>query len=158
MFTYMLYAGAAIGLAVSYSKNKKKTKMALKKAWKSFENILPMLFSVLLIVGMMLSVLDTDTITKLLGEESGALGILLAATVGAITLIPGFVAFPLAAILLANGAGVAPIAAFVSSLMMVGVVTIPMEVNTFGKKVTLVRNLSAFVYSLAVAVAMGVLL
>ena len=44
MFTYVLYALAGAGLLISFMKDKKKTKMALKKAWKSFENILPQLF------------------------------------------------------------------------------------------------------------------
>lgn len=47
MFTYLLYGVAAVGLTVSFIKSKKKTKMALKKAWKSFENILPQFLTVL---------------------------------------------------------------------------------------------------------------
>lgn len=158
MFTYLLYVLAIAGLIISFFKSKEKTKKALKKAWKSFENILPQFLVIILIIGMMLSILDTDTITKLLGADSGALGVIIAALVGSITLIPGFVAFPLAAALLNNGAGVTQIAAFVSTLMMVGVVTIPMEIDTFGKKVTIIRNLTAFVFSLFAAVLMGVIL
>lgn len=158
MFTYILYACALVGLIVSFLKSKKKTKQALKKAWKSFENILPQFLSILLVIGMMLSVLDTETITKLLGDDSGVRGVLMAAFIGAITLIPGFVAFPLAAALLQSGAGIAQIAAFISTLMMVGVITIPVEVKTFGKKVTILRNVFAFVFSLLVACVMGVVL
>jgi hypothetical protein len=44
-------------------------------------------------------------------------------------LIPGFVAFPIGAALLEEGAGYAQIAAFVSSLM-VGVETLPWRSNT----------------------------
>ena len=44
------------------------------KAWKSFENILPQLLTVLLIIGLLLSFLDTATISRFLGEKSGALG------------------------------------------------------------------------------------
>lgn len=40
MFTYILYGIASTGLAISFFKDRNKTKMALKKAWKSFENIL----------------------------------------------------------------------------------------------------------------------
>ncbi|MFI3226009.1 MAG: permease [Clostridia bacterium] len=158
MFTYILYACAITGLAISFVKSKKKTKQALKKAWKSFENILPQFLSIIIVIGIMLSVLDTETITKLLGADSGILGILMAAFIGAITLIPGFVAFPLAAALLESGAGVSQIAAFVSTLMMVGFVTLPMEIKTFGKKVAIMRNLSAFVFSLLVAFIMGVVI
>ncbi|MFI3208875.1 MAG: permease [Eubacteriales bacterium] len=158
MFTYLLYVLAIAGLITSFLKSTEKTKKALKKAWKSFENILPQFLVIILIIGIMLSILDTETITKLLGADSGFLGVIIAAVVGSITLIPGFVAFPLAAALLNNGAGVTQIAAFVSTLMMVGIVTIPMEIETFGKKVTIIRNLAAFVFSLFVAILMGVIL
>ena len=129
--------------------------MALKKAWKSFENILPQFLSVLVIIGLALAILSPAQISSLLGSESGVVGIVAALAIGSITLIPGFVAFPLAAALLNNGAGYGQISAFVSALMMVGVVTIPMEIQTFGKKATLLRNGLALAFSLTVALFMG---
>jgi len=132
--------------------------MALKKAWKSFENILPQLLSILIIIGVMLAVLTPDQISMFLGKQSGWWGVMTAAFIGAVTLIPGFVAFPLAAALLHGGAGYMQIAAFVSALMMVGIITIPVEVSYFGKKTTIIRNFLAFVFSLIVAAVMGVVL
>jgi len=157
-FTYVLYALALIGLTLSFFKDKNKTKMALKKAWKSFENILPQFLSILVIIGIVFAVLSPETITMLLGSDSGFLGVIGASLIGAITLIPGFVAFPLAAALLNNGAGYMQITAFVASLMMVGIVTLPLEIKTFGKKAAIIRNVSAYVFSLIAALIMGVLL
>ena len=158
MFTYILYGLPGAGLLLSYKKDRKKTKTALKKAWKSFENIMPQFLSVLIIIGLALAVLSPETISMLLGTRSGLAGVLAAALIGSVTLIPGFVAFPLAAALLNNGAGYMQIAAFVSTLMMVGVVTVPMEIKTFGKKMTLIRNASAFVFSLIAALVIGAVL
>jgi uncharacterized membrane protein YraQ (UPF0718 family) len=158
MFTYILYGFAAVGLAVSFHKDRNKTKMALKKAWKAFENILPQFLSILILIGLALAILSPETISKLMGTSSGIWGVLAAALIGAITLVPGFVAFPLAAALLKSGAGYMQIAAFVSSLMMVGVVTMPLEMKTFGKRATIVRNVSAFVFSLIAAFVIGVVL
>jgi len=158
MFTYILYALAILGLAVSFFKDRKKTKMALVKAWKAFENILPQLLTILLIIGFALAVLSPETIQKLIGARSGVLGVLAAALVGSITLVPGFVAFPLAAALLKSGAGYMQLAAFISTLMMVGIITIPIERKTFGLKATITRNASAFVFSFVVAIVMGVVL
>lgn len=158
MFVYILYVLAGAGLLLSFVKDRKKTKMSLKKAWKSFENILPQFLSILIIIGIALAVLSPKMITLLIGSSSGVWGMAAAAIIGSITLIPGFVAFPLAAALLKNGAGYMQIAAFVSTLMMVGVVTIPLEIKTFGKKATLIRNISAFIFSIIVAVMMGVIL
>jgi uncharacterized membrane protein YraQ (UPF0718 family) len=156
LFTYILYALAAIGLAVSFIKDRQKTKAALIKAWKAFENILPQLLTIFLVIGFALAVFPQETIQKVLGSDSGLLGVLAAAVIGSVTLIPGFVAFPLAAALLKNGAGYMQMAAFVSTLMMVGVVTIGIERRTFGLRATLIRNGSALVFSLVVAVVMGV--
>ena len=158
VFTYILYALAITGLVVSFVKDRKKTGLALKKALKSFENILPQFLSILVIIGLAFAILTPETIQKLLGANSGAWGVLAASLVGSITLIPGFVAFPLAAALLHSGAGYMQIAAFVSTLMMVGIVTIPMEMKTFGKRVTIIRNVSAYSFSLIVALVMGVVL
>lgn len=152
------YIIAGVALGISWYKSKDKTVQALKKAWKSFENILPQFLSILLIIGVVLSVLNPTQISKFIGGESGWIGVLLASIIGSITLIPGFIAFPLSAALLKNGAGYIQIAAFISTLMMVGIVTIPLEVKYFGKKAAYLRNGLAFLFSLIVALVIGVVL
>ncbi|WP_279145760.1 permease [Clostridium tyrobutyricum] len=155
MSNYILYGITMILLIISFYKDKKKTKMALKKAWKSFENILPEFLAVIMLVGVLLAVLNAELISKIIGSSSGWFGVIVAALVGSITLIPGFVAFPTAAMLMKNGAGPMQIGAFVSTLMMVGVVTMPVETKYFGKKLTILRNLFAFIFSFIVAFIIG---
>lgn len=155
MDTYILYGITILFLTFSFFKDKKKTMMSLKKAWKAFENILPEFLVVLLLVGVLLAVLNTEVISKIIGSDSGWLGVFLAAAVGAITLIPGFIAFPMASMLLRGGAGYMQIGAFVSTLMMVGVVTMPVEIKYFGKKLTILRNVLAFIFSFFVAYIIG---
>ncbi len=156
--TIALYVLMAAGLTFSFVKSKEKTRMALKKAWKSFENILPQFMVILLLIGMMLAVLTPTQISTLLGSGSGWIGVMAASLIGSITLVPAFIAFPLAAALLQNGAGIMQIAAFVSTLMMVGIVTLPVEIRYFGRKAAVIRNLSAYLFSLVVALVMGVVL
>lgn len=158
MSNYILYGITIVFLALSFYNDKQKTKKALKKAWKSFENILPQFLVVILFVGVLLTFLNPQTISLIIGAESGILGIILASVVGAVTLIPGFIAFPTAALLLENGAGYMQLAAFISSLMMVGVVTIPVETKYFGKKMTLLRNSLAFMFSFVVAYVIGLVM
>lgn len=154
--TIALYVIASICLFVSFVKSREKTYLSLKKAWKSFENIMPQFLTIILLIGITFSILTPAQISKLLGNESGWVGVIIASIIGSITMIPAFVAFPLAAALLKNGAGYMQIAAFVSTLMMVGIVTIPVESKYFGKKATIVRNATAFVFSIFVAFVMGV--
>lgn len=155
IFTVVIYCLAALGLMVSFVKDRGKTRASLKKAWKSFENILPQLLTILIVIGLALSILSPKVISDLIGANSGMIGTLTAALIGSITLIPGFVAFPLAAALLHSGAGYLQIAAFVSTLMMVGIVTLPMEMKIMGRPASIIRNVSAFVFSLIVAVVIG---
>jgi uncharacterized membrane protein YraQ (UPF0718 family) len=150
-----LYIVTGLLLVFSFIKDKKKTKMALKKAWKAFENILPEFLVVILFVGLLLAVINPGVISKIIGSDSGWVGIVLAALVGSVTLIPGFVAFPTAALLLQGGAGYMQIGAFISTLMMVGIVTMPVEIKYFGKKLTIYRNVLAFFFSFLVAYVIG---
>lgn len=155
MFTYVLYGLTAVLLSFSLIKDRKKTLLALKKAWRSFENILPQFLAILLVIGLMLAVLSPEVISSVIGGESGWIGILLASVLGSVTLIPGFVAFPLAAALLQNGAGLTQIAVFISTLMMVGVVTLPVEIKYFGKRAALTRNGLALGFAVLVALVIG---
>lgn len=158
MSTAALYLMTFLLLTLSFSKDRKKTVQALKKAWKSFEGILPQFLSILILVGLMLAVLDESVISRLLGAESGLVGMAIAAITGSVTLIPGFIAFPLAASLLAAGAGYGQIAMFLTTLMMVGIVTLPLEATYFGKRLTIQRNLLAFLYAVISSLLLGGLL
>ncbi|MFO7636660.1 MAG: permease [Clostridia bacterium] len=155
MQNIILYSVTAGLLVFSYVKNKEKTAMALKKAWKALENILPQFLGVIVLVGIMVAILNPQTISGVIGASSGWRGVLLASAIGAVTLIPGFIAFPTAALLLSNGAGYMQIGAFISSLMMVGVVTLPVEIRFFGKRATFLRNILAFLFSFFVAFVIG---
>ncbi|AKB49736.1 hypothetical protein MSBRW_0483 [Methanosarcina barkeri str. Wiesmoor] len=102
----------------------------------------------MMFAGITLAILSPDIISKLIGSNSGFFGVVLSLTAGSIAMIPGFVAFPLGATLLNDGAGYAQIAAFVSSLMAVGFVTLPLEIKYFSKRMAIMRNTSALVISL----------
>ena len=158
MFTIVFYAVASLALLASLLADRKKTKAALKKAWKAFAGILPEFIVVIVVTGIVLAFLDPTTISRILGRESGVAGVAGAAVIGSVTLIPGFVAFPLAALLLEQGAGILQIGTFVSALMMVGVVTFPVERRVFGTKVALIRNLLAFGFSICVAGVLALVL
>lgn len=147
----LFYGLAVAGVVWSYTKSRQKTRQALKKSWKSFENILPSFAFIMLLIGTSLALISPLAVSKLLGTQSGWAGLCMAAAIGSITLIPGFIAFPLARAVLEMGAGMMQVAVFVSTLMMVGVVTAPMEIQFFNRKTMLLRNGMSVLYSFAVA-------
>ncbi len=147
----LLYAFTLAALLFSAYKDRKKTKKAVLKGLKSLNNILPQFITVLVIVSIVLSLFDEALMTRILGEDSGFLSTIGAAVVGSITLIPGFIAFPVASELLRSGAGIVPVATFISTLMMVGIVTLPMEIEYLGKRAAVIRNTLAFGFSFPAA-------
>ena len=158
VFTYSLYGIAVILLGISFFKDKKKTILALKKSWKMFTTVLPQFVAILLLVGLLLAVITPEIIQRIIGSESGFLGMFITSLLGAITLVPVLIAFPIAAELLNNGAGIAQIAVFISTLTMVGFITLPIETKYLGKKVTILRNLLAYLFAFATAFIIGAIL
>ena len=154
MFATGLYALTGLLLFISFRKDRKKTIQGLKKSWKAFENILPLFLSIIMLIGLGLALLSPQVISRWLGEKSGWLGIAAAAFIGSVTLIPGWITFPLAAVLLKSGAGFLQITVFVSTFMMVGVVTLPAEIRYLGRKVAVFRNTLALVLSFIVSLIM----
>ena len=155
MFTLILYSTALILLFLSWRKSREKTRAALRKAWKSCVGVLPLFFAILLCMGFLLAFVDESVIRQVVGKESGMLGIALSGLIGSVTLIPAFAAYPAAAELLRVTGGYAQITMLITSLMMVGIVTLPMESRFFGLKAALWRNGLGLVYSFALAVFVG---
>lgn len=154
----MIYSLLGICFIISLIKSKEKTKQALKVAGKALLKTAPSLLAILGIVGLTLGILTPETISNMVGAEAGFTATILAAILGAITLIPSLVAFPLAGSLLRSGATVMTISAFVTTLVMVGILTAPIEIKTLGKKFTLLRNGLGFLAALVIAGLMGAIL
>lgn len=154
----MIYGLLSVFLLASFIKSKEKTKKAFKVGGKAILKSAPSLLAVLGIVGLTLGVLTPETISKLVGAEAGFTATIFAAILGAITLIPSLVAFPLAGSLLRSGATIMTISAFITTLVMVGLVTVPLEIKELGKKFTILRNGLGFISALIIAGIMGVIL
>lgn len=155
MTSIILYSIAIILLIISLIKDKSKTKKAIILGLKSFENILPQFLCIIISVGILLSFFTTDTISKILGNSSGFWGIILADIIGAIAMMPTFVAFSLGNTLLLNGAGYSQVGTLVSSLVLIGLMTFPLESKYIGKRAALLRNLIAFLFSIIVGIILG---
>ncbi|MCF8019004.1 MAG: permease [Vallitaleaceae bacterium] len=156
--TIFFYTASILLTLLSYFRDKKKTKMALKKAYKAFTNLLPALIPMILFVGIMLTLVSPELIGKLLGDESGFIGIIIGAVLGSIVFMPSFVAFSLGENLLIGGAGYPQVAVFISTLMAVGISSLAIELKYFNNKTTILRNVFALFASLIFAGLIGVIL
>ncbi len=156
-FNIALYLLAGIALIYSFRRDRQKTKRALQSAKNSFLNMLPMMLGIIGLIGVILVLIPQEVIGGLFGGTN-PLGMLLISIVGAVTLIPAFIAFPFASSLMKAGASTAAVALFITTLLMVGVITLPLEIKFFGKKFTLWRNALSFLLAIVIALLMGVIL
>ena len=145
-------------LVISFIANRQKTLMGLKRGGMMFKNILVPFLNILILVSIALYLISPSVISRYLGPESGALGLGIAAVVGSITLIPGFISYPIAKGLITQGASYTVVATFMTTLMMVGVVTLPLEIRYFGKRVAITRNLLNFVAAIIIGLVVGLVL
>jgi uncharacterized membrane protein YraQ (UPF0718 family) len=122
------------------------------------KKLLPHFLLLLAFVSVFLGIVSPETLMTLLGKEAGGLGVLIAALVGSIALIPGPIAYPLAGMLLQSGVSYIVLATFVTTLMMVGVLTFPVEKVYLGVSITIIRNVLSFIGALLISILVGVLL
>ncbi|MDC7225029.1 MAG: permease [Spirochaetales bacterium] len=144
-----------MALILSVIKDKQKTIKSLKTAWKVFLNISPLLFVTIALVSLVLYYLPDYVIAQYLGTSDSLLGMISAALLGSISLLPGFITFPLSGLLLNQGVSYTVLSTFTTTLMMVGVLTFPMERKFFGTKIALLRNGAGLVIALLVSLLIG---
>jgi len=153
---YYTYAITGLILLISFIINKQKTIKAIKISFIKFKKIFPVFITMLTLVSVILFLFPNEVISNYLNNYSKFISVLLASFIGSITLMPGFVAFPLSGILLTKGIPYMVLSAFTTTLMMVGIITYPIEKEYFGTKVTIIRNIISFLIALTVAIMTGI--
>ena len=154
----MIIYGLATTLTIASAVfNIDKTKKGIKKGFKSFMKLMPVLVPLFMFVGILMTLVTPTLISGMLGEESGVLGIGVGLIIGSVTFMPPFVAFPLGRELLDSGAAYPQVAGFLVTLMSVGVVYFAAESIFFSKKAALVRNLVSFAGAIVVVLIVMVM-
>jgi uncharacterized membrane protein YraQ (UPF0718 family) len=139
-------------LLVSFFKDKKKTLIALKKAYGKMISMAALFFFVMALFSLAIAFLPPELLNSYIGKESGLKGVLIALGFGSISVMPGFVAFPLGATLKMQGVPYYIIGAFTISLMTVGIATFPLEKKFLGSKVAMIRNILSLIVSIIAAI------
>ena len=111
----------------------------------------------MILFSFFVSSIPRSLIEKTIGAESGFAGLLISLCAGSIALMPGFIAFPLCAMLKTQGIPYYILAGFSLALMNVGILSFPLQKQYFGWKVAIIRNLIGFVTAILVAVIIGII-
>lgn len=151
----ILYVLTALLLGFSLLANPRKTMHALRIALRQFMMITPAFVVMLVLVAVILYLLPEHLMVHVLARESKWMAVASALGLGSVSIIPGFIAFPLCGILLERGALYMVLSSFSTTLMMVGVATFPLEKTYLGTTLALWRNGVSFAIAVAVAIATG---
>jgi uncharacterized membrane protein YraQ (UPF0718 family) len=146
---------AVLALVVSVFADRSKTRGAIRVAWKRFVTILPVFLTMIAGASLVLSLIPQEVYSRYLSSNHPAVGAIAAGALGSVSVMPGFVAFPLAAMLMTRGVARLTLSLFTTTLMMVGVVTLPIEMRYLGRRVALLRNAFALLVAIIVALATG---
>jgi len=158
IITILFWVVTLIWFVISMKKDKRKTIDSVKASGGMMKNMVGQILAILFLIGLILTFIPPSTIKQYMGQSNVFISTIVSAVVGSITLIPAFVAFPLTGSLVDAGASIVPVVAFLTTLTMVGIVTFPLEKKEFGLKFTLVRNSLSFVFAIAIALLMGVII
>jgi uncharacterized membrane protein YraQ (UPF0718 family) len=142
-------------LLISFLTDRQKTWNGIKRGLSMFLKLLPLLLWMLALVSVVLFLIPNEKLVKYMGETAGIAGWFAAAILGSVSLIPGFIAYPLCGILIKNGIAYSVIAVFITTLMMVGIITLPVEARFFGWKTSIVRNGLSLVAALLIGFIMS---
>ncbi|PUU90928.1 permease [Halanaerobium sp.] len=156
MIAAVINISALVLVLFSLIKDKEKSKQALKIAVSKGLGLAPQLISLVAVIGIIFSFLPPELIKEFLGGDFSLIQVGGAALFGAVMMIPSLIALPLAGSLIDAGASYTPVAAFITTLTMVGFVTIPVELKELGKKITIYRNGLALIFAVIIAFMIGV--
>lgn len=141
-------------IGLSFFFDYRKTIKGIKKGLTMFLNLLPLLLLMLALISVVLFLIPNETLIHYMGKGSGIEGWAIAALLGSVALIPGFIAYPLCGILIKSGVAYTTIAVFITTLTMVGIVTLPLEAKFFGWKTSIIRNTLSFIAALLIGFIM----
>ncbi len=151
-----LYFVCAFFFSISFYLDRDKTKAACMNAINMFLKVLPSFLVLIFIMSVTMYLIPPNVIAELMGNQNEKIGILLGSILGSLVIIPGFIAFPLAGILFKEGVSLGILASFTTTLMMVGILTMPIEIKYFGKKMAYIRNVNGYLIAIIVSIVISI--
>ena len=148
----IIYIVTAVAVLFSLFVSREKTKKALLISAKKFWKIMGAFASVIIGVSIVLYLVPSEVLSSVLDGEHNIFNTFFASILGSVTVMPGPIVYPLCKILVDQGVTYNVVAVFSTTLMMVGLVTFPMEKAYFGTKFAVVRNLVGYFISIIISV------
>jgi uncharacterized membrane protein YraQ (UPF0718 family) len=133
---------AALGLIVLAIVDFSLSIKALEHSYSSLKSMLLVIPPIFVLIGLFDVWVERETMIKLMGENSGAKGMLIAFFVAAFSAGPTIAAFPIAAMMLKKGAKYTNVLFFVMVWSTLKLPIVIFQVSTIGLKLTLIINIT----------------
>ncbi len=123
----------------------------LKKSALSFFAMAPMLLGVIGLVGLFQTLVTPEMLATLF-QGNPFVDTLIGTVTGGVSAGHPMISYVLGGELLKQGVSHYAVTAFILSWVTLGLIQIPAEVEVFGKRFTLYRNILAFIFTLIIAI------
>ncbi|RLG34062.1 permease [Methanosarcinales archaeon] len=122
------------------------------KTFRSFTKELPILFGVILLLGLFKTFVTAQMITSVFtGNLSG--DTVIGALIGSISAGNAIMSYIIGGELLKDGVSLFAVTAFIIAWVTVGLVQLPAEVAILGKRFAIFRNILSFIFAIFVSIA-----
>ena len=135
----------------NYSKNNNSMKQSTLKAAKGLWNSLPMILGTILLISLISAMVPKSFYVTIFGKNS-LINSFIGGLIGSISAGHPITSYIFGGEMLNQGVGLIAVTAFIVSWVTVGLIQLPAESAILGKKFALLRNLSAFILSIIVAI------
>lgn len=142
-------------LILSWLKDPRRTKSAMKISVKSFVSVFPFLMAVFALIGLLEVFVSRQMIVSVMGSSRGILAPVFAAVTGGILAGPPAASYPLASFLLKQQASPAAVATFIIAWVSVSTVSLPLEIKLFGQRFAFSRWGITFLFSIVIGIILG---
>ncbi len=122
----------------------------LKKSALSFLSIMPMLLGVIGLVGIFQTLITPEMLSSLF-QGQPMLDTIIGTLTGGISAGHPIVSYVLGGELLKHGISIYAVSAFILSGVTLGLIQLPLEIEMFGGRFTLYRNILALVFTIIIA-------
>lgn len=133
-------------------KENKSIKESFFKALKSFISMFPMLFSIVLLLGIFNTYVSEETILSLFTSNS-FFDTLIGTSLGAVLTGNPMISYILGGEFLHGGISLFAVTSFILSWVTLGVVQLPAEVEVFGFRFTFLRTILTFIFTILVSIS-----
>jgi uncharacterized membrane protein YraQ (UPF0718 family) len=134
------------------TKKPKSFKSSLKKASLQFLGLMPMILSVVGLIGLFQGFVSQEALASLFTGDPWV-DTLIGTLAGAVAVGQAMVSYILGGELLQQGISLYAVTAFILAWVTLGVVQLPLEAEVLGLRFTIWRNILAFVFTILTAVA-----